>query len=121
MNSGPWKNSSLRRPVSGSSSMMSVPMMSDGIRSGVNWIRRKSISSVLASVLAMSVLPRPGTPSIRTCPRQSMPIKQVVEDRVLPDDHAADLGLQPVAGLPQAPHGLGVVAVGVGRRRGGGW
>ena len=71
MNSGPSMNSSRRRPVCGSSSMTSVPMMSEGIRSGVNWIRLKLICSVCAIVLAMSVFPSPGTPTMSACPRQS--------------------------------------------------
>ena len=38
---GPGTKVQLRWPVTESSSMMSVPVMSDGIRSGVNWMRRK--------------------------------------------------------------------------------
>ena len=37
---GPSTKVHLRWPVVRSSSMMSVPVMSDGIRSGVNWMRR---------------------------------------------------------------------------------
>ena len=51
--------------------MMSVPVMSEGIRSGVNWIRRYSMFSDRASVRAIKVLPSPGTPIISACPRQS--------------------------------------------------
>ena len=36
---GPWTNRKLRLPVDWSSSMISVPVMSLGIRSGVNWMR----------------------------------------------------------------------------------
>ena len=46
-----------------------VPVMSDGIRSGVNWIRLKDTSKMSAKVLTISVLARPGTPSSRQCPR----------------------------------------------------
>jgi len=35
-NSGPWRNLNSRAPVERFSSMISVPVMSDGIRSGVN-------------------------------------------------------------------------------------
>ena len=38
-------------------------MMSDGIRSGVNWMRLKFQRNVAASALTISVLARPGTPS----------------------------------------------------------
>ncbi len=47
---------------------MFVPRMSAGIKSGVNWMREKSRSSVLANVRTSSVLPSPGTPSNRQCP-----------------------------------------------------
>ena len=47
---------------------MRVPTRSDGIRSGVNWMRVKVPLSVLASVDTVSVLPRPGTPSSRQWP-----------------------------------------------------
>ena len=48
--------------------MMSVPVMSDGIRSGVNWMRVNFSSSTCASVWMSSVLARPGTPTIRLLP-----------------------------------------------------
>src|SRR5262249_10971631 len=48
--------------------MMSVPVMSDGIRSGVNWMRLNFNSSTLASVAMSSVLARPGTPTMRLLP-----------------------------------------------------
>ena len=43
--------------------------MSAGIRSGVNWMRLKVRFSVRLSVLIISVLASPGTPSSRQCPR----------------------------------------------------
>ena len=46
--------------------------MSDGIRSGVNWMRLNVRSSACASVLTMSVLARPGTPISRAWPRQKI-------------------------------------------------
>ncbi len=48
--------------------MMSVPVMSDGIRSGVNWMRENFSSSTRASVWISSVLASPGTPTIRLLP-----------------------------------------------------
>src|SRR5437588_1015644 len=65
---GPGANTIWRRPVAVSSWMMSVPVMSDGIRSGVNWMRVNFRSSTLASVATSSVLARPGTPTIRLLP-----------------------------------------------------
>src|SRR5436305_170504 len=45
-----------------------VPVMSEGSRSGVNWIRLKVQSSERASARASIVLPVPGTSSISKCP-----------------------------------------------------
>ncbi|MCY1243471.1 hypothetical protein D9M72_564870 [compost metagenome] len=47
------------------------PVMSPGIRSGVNCTRLVSRLSAAESVRTSSVLATPGTPSSRTCPRQS--------------------------------------------------
>ena len=65
---GPGTKVQVRRPVVGSSSMMSVPVMSDGIRSGVNWMRLNSRPSACASVRTSSVLAVPGKPVIRQWP-----------------------------------------------------
>src|SRR5262249_25328763 len=46
--------------------MMSVPVMSDGIRSGVNWMRLNLRSRTRASVAMSSVFARPGTPTMRS-------------------------------------------------------
>ena len=43
--------------------------MSAGIRSGVNWMRLKVRFSARLSVLIISVLASPGTPSSKQCPR----------------------------------------------------
>ena len=47
----------------------SVPVMSPGIRSGVNWMRLKERSSVFARLEISSVLASPGTPTSRQWPR----------------------------------------------------
>ena len=65
---GPGVNTMCRRPVAGSSWMMSVPVMSLGIRSGVNWMRENLRSSTCAIVLMSSVFARPGTPTMRLLP-----------------------------------------------------
>ena len=74
-NTGPFTNRRERVPFC--SSRNSVPVMSDGIRSGVNWMRLKLRSSTSASVLISSVLARPGTPVIRQCP----PVNSAVSTR----------------------------------------
>jgi hypothetical protein len=65
---GPCTNRSARCPVVRSSSITSVPVMSEGIRSGVNWIRLKSRLIVRAIVEISSVLASPGTPTTSACP-----------------------------------------------------
>ena len=46
--------------------------MSDGIRSGVNWMRLNDTSRIWLMELTMSVLARPGTPTSRQWPRVKM-------------------------------------------------
>ena len=74
--------------------MTSVPRMSDGIRSGVNWMRLNLRLTASASVLISSVFARPGTPRSRQWP----PAKQADEDLaahlLLADDHAPDFGVE---------------------------
>ena len=65
---GPFWKMNARSPVAGSCPITVVPVMSDGIRSGVNWIRRKSSESSWAIVSISSVLARPGTPTSSVCP-----------------------------------------------------
>ena len=52
---------------------MRVPTMSDGSRSGVNWMRANVPPTTSASVSAASVLASPGTDSSRQWPRASRP------------------------------------------------
>ncbi len=69
---GPRTNLSSRWPVVLSSWMTSVPVMSAGMRSGVNWMRLKCRLRVRAIVEMSSVLARPGTPTTTAWPRQKM-------------------------------------------------
>ena len=66
---GPRENSKRRVP-SPPVCRISLPTMSVGIRSGVNWMRWKERPSTLPKVLTRRVLASPGTPTIRQCPRQ---------------------------------------------------
>src|SRR5262245_8237751 len=52
---------------------MCPPVTSPGMRSGVNWSRRKWRPRSVASAFTSSVLPSPGRPSSRTCPRARQP------------------------------------------------
>ena len=70
---------------------MRVPTRSAGTRSGVNCRRLKEPPSTSATVLTVSVLARPGTPSSRTWPPASSATSSALEHRLLADDHALDL------------------------------
>ena len=72
---GPARNLNIRSLVAGSSWITSVPVMSMGIRSGVNWMRLKLKANACARVLTIKVFARPGTPTNRAWPRQKMAIK----------------------------------------------
>src|SRR5262249_13689799 len=65
---GPLANLKNRLPVVWSSSSSSVPVMSLGIRSGVNCTREKLRSSACDTVCTSSVFARPGTPTSSTWP-----------------------------------------------------
>jgi hypothetical protein len=68
---GPGKNRNTRSPVALSCWMTSVPVMSDGMRSGVNWMRLNVRFRILLSVEIISVFASPGTPISRLWPRQN--------------------------------------------------
>ena len=65
---GPGEKTISRRPVVASSWIRSVPVMSEGMRSGVNWMRENFRSRTWAMVWMSSVLARPGTPMSRLLP-----------------------------------------------------
>ena len=53
-----------------------VPIMSEGIRSGVNWILENSEDMVFDNTRALNVFATPGTPSSKTCPPVNTPINK---------------------------------------------
>ena len=69
-----------------------MPVMSDGIRSGVNWMRLKSRSRISASVLISSVLARPGHAGDQAVAAGEERDQHLLDDLVLPDDDLAQLG-----------------------------
>ena len=81
--------------------MMFVPMMSAGIRSGVNWMRLKSSESASARVRTSNVLPSPGTPSSSGMAADEQAGQDAMDDLVMADDHLGDLGLDAVVGRPE--------------------
>ena len=73
--------------------------MSEGIKSGVNWILRKSKSRMRDKVLTIKVLASPGTPSSRQCPRVKNRCKDLFDHLILPDDHFLQLLLHDLSML----------------------
>ncbi len=75
MKMGPLMKRNERRLLPTSSSKISVPVMSEGIRSGVNWTRLNSSSMIPARVEMSRVLASPGTPTRRQWPLQKRAIR----------------------------------------------
>ena len=86
-----------------------MPVMSIGIRSGVNWMRLNFSDIVSASLLTSRVLASPGTPISRACPRANRQIASRSIDVVLADDDPAQLLAQPGIGIAQVVDRLDVV------------
>jgi len=80
---GPLENLNSFPPPS-LSTIICVPTMSAGMRSGVNCILLNSNPRALLKDLTSSVLPSPGRPSIRTCPPQKKAISISFMSCVLP-------------------------------------
>ena len=76
---------------------ISVPVMSAGIRSGVNWIRWNFRWKSCASDLTSSVLARPGAPVIRQCPPREHGDQQLLDHVLLADDDLGQLGADALA------------------------
>ena len=77
--------------------MTSVPVMSLGIRSGVNWMRLKERCSVCESVDTSNVLARPGTPTSSAWLRVRIAMSTWSTTCFLADDDLAEFGLDPRA------------------------
>ena len=80
---GPGVNSNSFLPPPFSTTIW-VPVMSAGIKSGVNCILLKSNPSALLKDLTRRVFPIPGTPSRRTCPFAKKAIKTFSTMSLLP-------------------------------------
>ena len=61
-----------------------MPVMSDGIRSGVNWMRLNDSDRSWAMLAIISVLASPGTPSRMQCPWQNRAIITCLSTSVWP-------------------------------------
>ncbi len=97
--------------------MISVPVMSLGIRSGVNWIRLKLRSSASASGRTIRVLASPGTPIEQGVAAGEDGGQDPVDDVFLAHDALGHLALEPGDRADQALELLDVV-VGCGLRSG---
>ena len=82
--------------------MMSVPVMSLGIRSGVNCTRLNERSSASATVCTIRVLASPGTPIEERMPAGEDGGEDAVDHVVLADDPLGHLAPQPRDGIDQA-------------------
>ena len=86
--------------------------MSDGIRSGVNWMRENFRSSTRAIVWMSSVLARPGRADDQAVAADEQRHQHLLDDLVLADDDLLQLGDDL---LPAGVHPVGERDV-VGRR-----
>ena len=66
--------------------------MSEGIRSGVNWMRRAERPKTVPSVSTSLVLARPGTPIEQAVAAGEDGDQRALDDRLLAVDDAADRG-----------------------------
>ena len=98
--SGPGTKRKVLRPASGSSRTL-VPVMSEGIRSGVNWIRLKPTSRILAIELTIKVLASPGTPTKQDVPPGEDRRQDQLDDLALTDDNLVELRDHNVARVPK--------------------
>ena len=90
-----------------------MPVMSAGIRSGVNWIRWNLRWKTCAIVRTSSVLARPGAPVIRQWPPANRLIRSWCVDLLLADDDLGQLALDPAAALVDLLDDLALVLVGI--------
>ena len=95
--------------------MMSVPVMSDGIRSGVNWMRLNFRSSTCASVCDEQRLGQPRHADQDAVAADEEREQHLLEHVVLPDDQLAQLAEHAVAAFLQ-PVGESDVVGGFQRR-----
>ena len=82
-------------------SKIGAPVISDGIRSAVNWMRPKWQPSTRPSVRTNSVLPRPGTLSTNTCPLENSATERTQHEFVLSHEDLADLTHHPIKHAPR--------------------
>ena len=112
--SGPRSNTSWG-PWSAPSTSATVPVMSAGIRSGVNWMRLWLMPSAPANARTMLVLPRPGTPSSRAWPPEDQADQHAADRLALSHDRGAHALLDRLG--DGAEGGSGALGARLARRR----
>ena len=93
---GPSTNRNDRRPLSESSRTF-VPVMSEGIRSGVNWIRLKPTSRILATELTIKRLGQSGHADQQDVAACEDRREDLLDHLALADDHLVQLAHHHVA------------------------
>ena len=86
-----------------------MPVMSIGMRSGVNWIRLNLSDIVSASLLTSKRLGQAGHAHEQGVPPGEHADRQPLDDLALADDHPADLVSQPGIDLAQMIDRLDIV------------
>ena len=81
--------------------------MSDGIRSGVNWMRLNFRSTASASFLISSVLARPGHAAEQAVAAGQEGNQDLADDALLADDDLRELPLEPRRELGDALERIG--------------
>ena len=84
--------------------MMLVPMMSAGIRSGVNWIRENVSSSAFRQRPDQQRLAQPGHAFEQHVAAGEQADQHVVDDVAVADDHLPDLGPKALEGGDKVPN-----------------
>ena len=85
---------------------MLVPMMSAGIRSGVNWMRLKSSDDGVGQGPHQKGLAQPRHPFQERVPADKQAGQDAVDDLVVADDDLGDLGLDLVVAMRNSSAGL---------------
>ena len=97
--------------------MISVPVMSQGIRSGVNWMRLNFRCSAWASVATIKRLGQAGHADRQAVAAGEEADQHLLDHLLLADDHLVDLAAEHLAGPLHALHGFFGAGLDGGRLR----
>ena len=99
---------------------MSVPVMSEGIRSGVNWMRLNCSDIDLGQGIDDGGLGQARHPHEQPVPARQNADQQLFDDDVLADDDLGQFGAEVSVGLAQLVDGRDIIMGKSGRRGCGG-